>query len=77
MHQWDQLIDQATITLNLLRPVWLKPSLSAYACLFGLFNYSSTPLAPPGIKCQIHEKPKQRASWSPHSVDGFYLGPPL
>ena len=77
LHQWDQLIDQAVITLNLLRPARLNPSLSAYAYLFGMFNYSATPLAPPGIKCQIHEKPTQRKSWAPHSIDGHYLGPAL
>ena len=77
MHQWDKLIDQAVITLNLLRPARLNPALSAYAYLFGQFNFSATPLAPPGIKCQIHEKPNQRKSWAPHSVDGHYLGPAL
>ena len=77
MHQWGKLINQAVITLNILRPARLNPTLLAYSYLFGLFNYSATPLTPPGIKCQIHEKPKQRASWDPHSADGFYLGPAL
>ena len=77
LHQWDQLLEQAVITLNLLRPARINPKLSAYAYLFGLFNYNATPLAPPGIKCQIHEKPNQRKSWAPHSVDGHYLGPAL
>ena len=77
MHQWDQLIDQAVITLNLLRPARLNPALSAYAYLFGMFNYSATPLAPPGMKCQIHEKPNQRKSWAQHSIGGHYLGPAL
>ena len=77
LHQWDQLLEHATITLNLLRPSRLNPSLSAYAYLYGMFNYNSTPLAPPGIKCQIHEKPRQRKSWDPHSVDGFYVGPAM
>ena len=77
LHQWDQLIDQAVITLNLLRPARINPALSAYAYLFCMFNYSATPLAPPGIKCQIHEKPNQRQSWGSHSIDGRYLGPAL
>ena len=77
LHQWDQLLEQAVITLNLLRPARLNPKLSAYAYLFGMFNYNATPLAPPGIKCQIHEKPNQRKSWAPHSVDGYYLGPAM
>ena len=50
LHQWDQLIEQAVITLNLLRPARINPSLSAYAYLFGNFNYAATPIAPPGMK---------------------------
>ena len=42
-----------------------------------MFNYAATPLAPPVIKCQIHEKPNERKSWAPHSVDGFYLEPAM
>ena len=77
LYQWDQLLEEAVITLNLLRPARLNPNLSAYAYLFGMFNYAATPLAPPGIKCQIHEKLNQRKSWAHHSVDGFYLGPAM
>ena len=77
LHQLDQLLKQAVITLNLLRPARLNPNLSAYAYFFGMFNYVATPLAPPGIKCQIHEKSNQRKSWAPNSVDGFYLGPAM
>jgi hypothetical protein len=38
-------------------------------------DYNRTPLAPPGIKVPIHEKPNVRSTWSPHAVDGWYLGP--
>ena len=34
-------------------------------------------MAPPGTKALIHEKPSQRASWDPHAVEGWYLGPSL
>jgi hypothetical protein len=33
------------------------------------------PMAPPGTKIVVHEKPKQRRTWDPHGVDGWYLGP--
>jgi hypothetical protein len=39
----------------------------------GPFDYIRTPLAPPGIR--VHEKPAE--SWSPHGVDGWYIGPAL
>jgi hypothetical protein len=32
---------------------------------------------PPGTQIMAHEKPDQRASWDPHGLDGYYLGPAL
>ena len=48
MHLWDRLVEHAIITLNLLRPSKMNPKLSAYAQLFGTFEYNKNPLAPPG-----------------------------
>ena len=36
-----------------------------------------TPLAPPGTKVFLHEKPSQRLSWDSHGTEGWYLGPAL
>jgi hypothetical protein len=77
MNLWCRLIRQAEITLNLLRASRINPRLSAYAQLSGAFDYNATPLAPPGIKCIIHEKPGQRGSWAPHGVEGWYVGPAM
>ena len=74
MHLWCRLIEQATTTLNLLRPARINPRLSAYAQLNGAFDYNRTPLAPPGIKVLIHETPANRRTWDPHGVDGWYIG---
>jgi hypothetical protein len=74
---WDKLLPQATITLNLLRKSRINPRMSAYAQLNGHFDFNRTPLAPPGTRIIAHEKPNQRASWDPHGVDGYYLGPAL
>ena len=68
--EWDRLLEQATITLNLLRNSRINPRLSAYAFLNGNFDFNKTPLAPPGTQVVVHEKPEQRASWDPHGVDG-------
>jgi hypothetical protein len=75
LHLWDRLIDQATITLNLLRPARRNPNMSAYQMLMGTFGYNRTPMAPPGTKIVVHEKPIQRRTWDPHGVDGWYIGP--
>jgi hypothetical protein len=73
--EWDRLLEQAQLTLNLLRTSRLNPHLSAHAYLFGNFDFNRTPLAPPGTRVVIHEKPRQRASWAYHGVDGWYIGP--
>lgn len=76
-HLWDRLLPQCIITLNLLRASRINPNLSAYAQVWGQFLYNNTPLAPPGCHVMVHEKPHQRASWAPHAVDAWYLGPAL
>ena len=53
----------------------MNPKLSAYALLHGQFNYMKTPIAPPGIRVQAHEKPSNRASFATHSSGGWYIGP--
>jgi hypothetical protein len=71
------VLPQATITLNLLRKSRINPRISAYAQLNGHFAFNRTPLAPPGTRIIAQEKLDQRASWDPHGVDGYYLGPAL
>jgi hypothetical protein len=72
---WDRLLPQATITLNLMRQSILNRKVSAYAQLYGHYYFNQAPMAPPGTHVIAHEKAKQRASWDPHGVDGWYLGP--
>ena len=45
--------------------------------MFGNFDFNSSPLAPPGTKTVVHKTPDVRASWAPHGVCGFYIGPAL
>jgi hypothetical protein len=77
IHLWDRLIPQAVITLNLLRQSRINPKLLAHAQLNGLFDYNKTPLAPPGTKVIIHEKPDHHGSWSLHGLNGWYVGPAM
>ena len=72
---WDQLLPQATITLNLMRQSRMHPQLSAHTHVNGLLDFNKTPFAPPGIKVLIHERPDNRKSWAPHAQTGWYLGP--
>ena len=75
IYEWDRLLYQAVLTLNLLRSSRVNQNLSAWAYLFGNFDFNKTPLAPPGTRVVVHEKPQQRASWAFHGVDGWYIGP--
>ena len=70
---WDKLLPQAELTLNLLRQSNSTPNVSAYAHLFGQFDYNRMPLAPMGCAVQVHEQSSKRRTWDAHSVDGYYL----
>jgi hypothetical protein len=54
--EWDRLIPQAELTLNLLRSCRFNPKLSAYAALNGFFNFNATPLVPPVTKVLLQKK---------------------
>jgi hypothetical protein len=75
--EWDLLMPQAEITLNLLRSSRRQPNLSAYACLNGNFDFNRSPLAPPGTRVVVHETPAQRANMAPHGLDAWYVGPSI
>ena len=55
--EWDCLLPQAELTLNLLRSSRVNPHLSAHAYLNGFYDFAKCPMAPPGTKVVIHDKP--------------------
>ena len=75
--EWDRLISQENITINLLRSSRRNPSLSAYAATYGSFIFNEIPLAPPGTRTTVHLKPSKRKSWDVHGVDDWYIGPSM
>ena len=77
LNLWCRLLPQAEITINLLRPSRMNPKHSAWSQIHGHFNFNRTPIAPLGTKVLVHEKPQNRASWDPHRVEGWYIGPAL
>ena len=64
VEEWDRLLFQCELTLNLLRTSRVNPHLSAWAYIHGVFDFNKTPLAPPGTKVVFHSKPSKRASWA-------------
>lgn len=75
MREWGRLLVQAELTLNLLHSARVNPKLSAYAYLFGQFDYNKKPIVPPGTKVVAHTKVSKRASWELNGEQGWYIGP--
>ena len=74
---WDLLLPQVETTINLMRPSRVNRNISAYQALYGKFNFSKTPLAPPGSECVILERPNERDTWAVHGPSGYYIGPAM
>ncbi len=49
--------------------------MSAYAFLFGQFDYNKAPLVPPGTKVVAHDH--NRSTWAPNGEEGWKIGPAL
>ena len=75
MAQWDLLLDQACLTLNLLRAARCNPKISAYTYLYGNFNFSATPLDPPGTNIVAYSKPSVRTRWDANGEVGWCIRP--
>lgn len=61
--EWNCLIPQMVLALNLLHPLRLNPKLSSYAYLFWNSDFNRCPLAPPGTRIVVHDRPENRLSW--------------
>ena len=77
LQEWDRLLQQAEITLNLLQRAQQNTKLSAYLYLFGPYNYNKHLMVPPGMKVVIHKKLSDQLSWGFHCIEGCYVGPTL
>jgi hypothetical protein len=45
--------------------------------VFGAFDFNKTPLAPPGTRVLVHERPDVQQSWDPRALDVWYIGPAM
>ena len=72
---WDQLLEQAELTLNLMRKVTTDPRKPAWEYLHvRSFNYDATPLGPLGISFIMHNKPSRLKYWDYRGRNGFSAG---
>ena len=60
IREWDRLIQQMELTVNLLRNSRINPNLSAWTYLFGNRDFNKVPLVPPYAKVIVHSKPGER-----------------
>ena len=75
--EWDRLLEQSNITLNLLRSVRTSPKLLAYSYIFRKFNFASTPMEPRWTKIVAHIKPNNRGTCKLNGEVGWYVGPSI
>ena len=71
---WENFIEQAELTLNLMRESPASPTMSAFESLCGKFDVNATPIAPLGMKVLVHDTPENRGTWQAHGKPGFYTG---
>ena len=74
LDQWDLLLEQAEMTLNMLRSTRINNKLSAYAYLHGEFDFNATQLALPGTKVVVHKKKGQQKTWELNGESAWYTG---
>ena len=74
---WYRLLQQEKVILKMIKKAMTLPPLSAYTQIFGGFDLTRTPLAPPGIRVVIHNRLKNCASYTPHGEDGWYIRPAM
>ena len=55
--EWDRLLYQCAITLNLLLNSSVNPALSAYTYLFRTYDFNKSPMEPPETRVIVHDKP--------------------
>ncbi|KAL7475421.1 hypothetical protein ACHAW6_001331, partial [Cyclotella cf. meneghiniana] len=74
INEWDSLLPQVILTLNLLRNANITHKISAYTYHHGPFDYDRMPLAPIECAVQLHVKPSHQHTWGEHSTDRWYIG---
>ena len=72
---WDKLAPQVQDSINLLHQSCINPNQSACKALEGPYNWNRYPMAPPGMKAIINNNADSRASWVPHGLNAWLIGP--
>eukprot|EP00804_Cyclotella_cryptica_P025775 CCRYP_002953-RA/>CCRYP_002953-RA protein AED:0.55 eAED:0.48 QI:0/0/0/1/0/0/2/0/300 len=73
INQWDKLLPETILTLNLVWQSNTAPNISAWAYHHGSFDYNRMLIVPMRCEVQFHIKPTRQKTFGEHSGDGFYL----
>ena len=71
---WDLLLPQTKITLKFLRQSIADPTISAWGCFSGPFNYNVTLMGTLVIRVISRDKPSKRKSWGFRGKYGWSVG---
>ena len=72
---WCQLLDQVNLSVNIVRPFWQNPKLSAWVGIEGEYHFDSTPIAPPGSAMLMQIKPSDCTTFGLNAKKTWYMGP--
>ena len=72
---WNKIVPQAQDSLNMLRTSRVHPRIPAYSVLEGIHDFNRHPWSLPGTRATIFNPPETRASFSPHAIYIWYIGP--
>ena len=75
IHLWDKMAPQVQDAINLVCRPHISPNKSVYEALEGPYDWNWYPLAPLDTKTVIYEDAEWCASWAPHGLDAWLLGP--
>jgi hypothetical protein len=74
LREWHRILPQIEMTLNMLRPSNIRPTVSAHTYVYGIHDYNRMPLAPLGCATQCFASNTQRQTFGAHSMDSWYVG---
>ena len=79
--EWDVLIPQVNMTLNMLRLCGVNEAHLAYSYIYSAFHFNTHPLTPLGCRALVHKysikNGGRRGGWGNKGKIGYYIGPAM
>ena len=72
-NQWDRLLPQTVMTLNMVRRSRINPRLLAYQQIWGNYDFNRHPMGIVECKTIVHLRPREKPCYSLYNIDGFYI----